>query len=131
MKSVKFLLGIFTLVVVMTSCATTQGAYDDTEYGDNTRRVGNRVYVDDPYYGQVVLERDPISGRYYDVTNGYRGYGAPYNGYNRYRGTYRNYPVYRNNNNNVNVPRPVPNQRPQVTEQTRQEAREKILGKKN
>lgn len=129
MKSVKFLLAIFTVAVVMASCATTQSAsgedYDDL---DRTRRVGNRVYVDDPYYGTVVLERDPFTGRYFDVTYGYGGFRSPYNGFNnRYRG-YRTPPRYYRNNNNG---RPIGTiQRPAQKEVpvNREEARKKILG---
>lgn len=89
MKNIKFLLGLLSVIVIMASCATVGGATDD-EYLDNsgTERIGNRVYVQDPYYGTVVLERDPYTGRYHDVTYGSR-YGTgyygttPYGGYNR------------------------------------------------
>src|SRR6478672_7482548 len=96
MKSVKFLLAIFTAAVLMASCATTQSASgEDYDEIDRSRVIGNRVYVDDPYYGTVVLERDPFSGRYYDVTYGYGGYRSPYNTINR---GYRTYPRYYRNN---------------------------------
>lgn len=125
MKSVRNFLAIFIVALVVSSCATTQPSYED--YDGDARRVGNRVYVDDPYYGNLVLERDPVSGRYYDVTNGYRGYIAPYNSYNynRYR-SYRNYPsnhVYRNNGNTNNQAPSRPN-----VQQNREEARRKVLG---
>src|SRR5215203_4976485 len=102
MKSVKFLLAIFTAAVVMASCATTQNTSGEEFDESNARRVGDRVYVDDPYYGTVVLERDPFTGRYYDVTNGNRGYSySPYNRYNTYNRGYRNsYPRYYRNNSN-------------------------------
>ena len=136
MKSVKFLLAIFTAAVLMASCATTQSTsgedYDDV---DGTRRIGNRVYVDDPYYGTVVLERDPFTGRYYDVTNGigYRGaYRSPYNTYRGggYRGGgyyNNNNRVYRNNNVGGTIQRPSQPQQQEV-QKTREEARKKILG---
>ena len=124
MKNVKFLLAIFTAAVVMASCATTQSASGEDFDGDRTRRIGDRVYVDDPYYGTVVLERDPFTGRYYDVTYGYRGYSAPYNRLGVYRGGYRSYPRYYRNNNGGNTSRPTqPEARP-----NREEARKKILG---
>lgn len=80
MKNIKFLLGLLSVIVIMASCATVGGSTDD-EYLDNsgTQRIGNRVYVQDPYYGTVVLERDPYTGRYYDVTYGSR-YGSSYYG---------------------------------------------------
>jgi hypothetical protein len=97
MKNIKFLLGLLTVVVIMASCAATQGMTDeDYANGSNSQIIGNRMYVQDPYYGTIVLERDPYTGRYYDVTYGSRyglGYygGYPYGGYyhsNR-GGTYR------------------------------------------
>lgn len=140
MKSVKFLLAIFSAAVLMASCATTQDASgDDYDDLDNTRRIGNRVYVNDPFYGTVVLERDPYTGRYYDVTNGGVGYRGVYRSpYNTYRGGYRggggyyNNRVYRNNNVRGNVGSTI-QQRPsqpqqQEVQKTREEARKKILG---
>lgn len=124
MKSVKFLLAIFTAAVVMASCATTQNTSGEDFDENTTRRIGNRVYVDDPYYGTVVLERDPYTGRYFDVTNGYGGLYSPYNRLNMYRG-YRSAPrYYRNNTYNGSVERPS---KPDV-KVTREEARKKILG---
>lgn len=123
MKNVKFLLAIFTVAVVMASCATTQntsGEYDE----NNMRRVGDRVYVDDPYYGTVVLERDPFTGRYYDVTYGYRGYASPYNRYNTHYRGYRSYPRYYRNNNGGTIQKP----QQQEVQKNREEARKKILG---
>ena len=126
MKNVKFLLAIFTTVVVMASCATTQntsGEHYDDENG--VRRIGDRVYVDDPYYGRVILERDPFTGRYYDVTYGYRGYSSSYNRYNTYYRGNRSYPrYYRNNSNSSSVQKPSQ----QDQQKTREEARKKILG---
>ena len=127
MKNVKFLLAIFTAAVLMASCVTTESAsgedYDDLE---RTRRIGNRVYVDDPYYGTVVLERDPFTGRYFDVTYGYRGIGSPYNSWNMYRG-YRTAPrVYRNNSGGTLEQRPIRKEAPAPI--NKEEARKKILG---
>jgi hypothetical protein len=123
MKNVKFLLAIFTAAVLMASCATTQSASgEDYNDLDGTKRIGNRVYVDDPYYGTVVLERDPFTGRYYDVTYGYGGYRSPYNTFNR---GYRSYPrYYRNNSGGTIQQRPVQKDVPV----NRGEARKKILG---
>ena len=129
MKNIKFLLGLLTAVVIMTSCATVGGATDD-EYMDNstTQRVGNRVYVQDPYYGTVVLERDPYTGRYYDVTYGSRygtGYygSSPYGGYNR--GNNRVYSrgggAYRGGTVQQSPSR-------EEIRQNRDEARKKVLG---
>ena len=127
MKSLKFLLAILTTAVLMLSCATTQNTSDEDFDDNTTRRIGNRVYVDDPYYGTVVLERDPFTGRYYDVTMSNRAsIYSPYNRYNNhYRGYRSAYPrYYRNNSSNEgSVERPT-----QDIKKTREEARKKILG---
>ncbi|WP_121354624.1 hypothetical protein [Flavisolibacter nicotianae] len=130
MKNIKFLLGLLTVVLIMTSCVTTQGAADD-EYLDTrgTQRIGNRVYMQDPYYGTVVLERDPYTGRYYDVTYG-SGYGTgysrsyPYGGYNRgYNRSYsRGGGVYQRGGTVQQAP-----SREEIR-QNRDEARRKVLG---
>ena len=124
MKRVRILLAMLTAVVLATSCATTQNTagsdYDET----TTRRVGDRVYVNDPYYGTVVLERDPFTGRYYDVTYGYSRFCSPYNtrNYRNGYGSYNTYPrAYRGSGQRQ---QPAP----RVTEESRKEARGKILG---
>jgi len=124
MKAVKYLLSLFAAAIVFASCTTTQRVYDDEFDGAVTRRVGDRVYVEDPYYGTVILERNPVTGRYYDVTNGYnRGYYSyPYNGWNNR--------VYRGYNNRVySQPNKGTYQRPpQQAQGPREEARRKVLG---
>jgi hypothetical protein len=124
MKSVKYLLAIFFAAIVMASCTTTQRTIDDEFDGATTRRIGNRVYVDDPYAGTVILERDPVTGRYRDVTYGrtYGYYNYPYNRLNTrvYRGGYnRGYGNY----NHGNVQRPT-----QPSQGNRSEARKRVLG---
>lgn len=125
MKSIKLLVGLLAIVMVMASCAATQGAMGDDYANDSrTRQVGDRLYIQDPYYGTVVLQRDPVTGRYYDVTYGSR-YGNGYYGANPY-GSHRTYRrsggTYRGN---------VQQQGPSREEiqQHRDEARKKILGK--
>lgn len=128
MKRVKLLMAMFAAVAIMASCTTTQYASDDLDE-TTTRRIGNRVYVDDPFYGQVVLERDPFTGRYYDVTYGNRGFASPYNSWN-YRGYRNNYvrPPYRGSN--PSLPRNYNIQRPsqEKLQQSREETRNKVLG---
>ena len=131
MKNIKFLLGLLTVVIVMASCATTQGAMDDSDMDNpRTQQIGNRVYMQDPYYGTVVLERDPFTGRYYDVSYGSRlGYGSPYGIYNR--GNYNRGGHYNGGRNsgrsNGNVIRQQAPTRDQV-QPNREETRKKILG---
>lgn len=126
MKSAKIFLFLFLAGALITGCATTQGGYGDEYENGTTKRVGNRVYVDDPFYGNVVLERDPFTGRYYDVTNGYGGLSSPYyNGWNNSRG-FRNYPnnrVYRGSRN-TNLQKPAQGD----VQRSREEARRKVLG---
>jgi hypothetical protein len=131
MKNIKFLLGLLTVVIVMAGCATTQGMMDDSDFDNpRTQQVGNRVYMQDPYYGTVVLERDPYTGRYYDVTYGRygspRAYGYRYPNGGVPRGGYYN----RGGNfgrGNGNVVRPQAPSRDQV-QPNREEARRRILG---
>ena len=137
MKSVKLLMSLLAVTAIMASCMTTQSATgDDYADMDNARRVGNRVYVDDPYYGTVVLERDPYTGRYFDITNGHYGnrnyrYGYGVDPYRGYRGGYYGNRVYRNNNNSFGnqrgtIERQAPSQ--QEVQKSREDARKKILG---
>lgn len=128
MKNIKFLLGLLTIVVIMASCASMQGATSDDYPNDSrSQQIGNRLFVQDPYYGTVVLERDPYTGRYYDVTYGSRygsGYGAyPYGGY--YRGNRGGY--YRGRG--TVQQKPIPSQPSQgEIRQNREQTRKKILG---
>lgn len=128
MKNIKFLLGLVTIVAIMTSCATMGSTTDDPYMNNpNAQRVGNRVYVQDPYYGTVVLERDPYTGRYYDVTYG-SGYRAGYytgNPYGAYRSYGRNGGGYYRRDAVV-----VQQQGPSAQEmqQHRDEVRRKVLG---
>jgi len=126
----------FLLAVAAVGCTTVREIDGDDGYYGRTSGVNNRVYVDDPYRGTVVLERDPYTGRYYEA-NGYGAYGRyrtydPYyrNGYDPY---YRNsYP--RSGRRVVATPRrtetpPPTRETTRQREQTRSEARNKILGK--
>jgi hypothetical protein len=123
------------LTVTIFSCTPIQHATEDDEYYTETRRQApNRIYVNDPYLGYVLLERDPWSGRYYQV--GPNGFNSLYNpGYYR-NGFYGNDGYYRNNRisdngyyRRNNAPR---NNQPQQSDDKRQrqreEARRKILG---
>lgn len=129
MKNLKFLLALFAVVVVMASCASTQGAFGDDYDNPRSQQIGNRVYMQDPYYGTIVLERDPYTGRYYDVTPGSRfgyshgyPYGSYYNRSNRvYRGNNRNY------GGNGNVVRPKQPSREEIR-RDRDATRNKVLG---
>jgi hypothetical protein len=135
MKRFNFLSVAIAVVLMITavSCTTMAGSQDDYYNGSEARTYGNRVYVDDPYRGTVVLERDPRTGRYYEVSPFYdRYYGSRYGSrvYDPYyRSPYygrRSSGSYRNNsgsNNNQNNQRPAEDDR-----KTRDEARKKILG---
>lgn len=113
------------IVLVAVGCMSTRGS--GGEYYDlddpRTTQVGDRIYVDDPFYGRVILQRDPFTGRYYDISNSFGRFGSAYDRryYNdRYRYyRYRNQEEYR---------RPAP--RPDV-QKSREETRRKILGENN
>ena len=134
MKRFNFLLVAIAIVLTITAvgCTTMAGTRDDYYNGQEARIYGNRVYVDDPYRGTIVLERDPRTGKYYEVNSynpyydsyysgrryGSRVYGSPYYGRSN-SGSYR----INNSNNTQNNQRPKDDDR-----KTRDEARKKILG---
>jgi hypothetical protein len=137
MKRFNFLSVAIAVVLMITavSCTTMAGTQDDYYRGRDTRAYGDRIYVEDPYRGTVVLERDPRTGRYYEVSpysNGYYGsrvygsraydpyYGSPYYGRRSTGGYSRN---NNSSNNNQNNQKPTEDDR-----KTRDEARKKILG---
>ena len=129
MKRFNFLsiITIAVLLVTAVSCTTMQPGYGNEYYSTGDRRVPNRIYVDDPYYGTIILERDPYSGRYYQSSPygyGYpsRYYGTPYYRNDRY---YRNY-GYRNDGYN----RQQTDTKSQQNQKKREEARKVILGDK-
>ena len=135
MKQFNFLSALMAVLLMVTavSCTTLQGATDDEYYSDYRRTAPNRIYVEDPYYGTVVLEKDPYSGRYYQVSP-YGGYSNRYAYNNRYGSDYRA-PRNRNrnysNSNRNNYPSASQGQAEQQKTQQqekREEARRKVLG---
>lgn len=134
MKRFNFLLVAIAIVLTITavSCTTMAGTQDDYYSGQEARVYGNRIYVDDPYRGTIVLERDPRTGRYYEVNSYYndRYYGTRSRAYDPYYGSpyygRRNGGYYQRNNNNSNNSQN--NQRPTDDNKKRDEARKKILG---
>jgi len=129
MKRFNFLLAAIALVLTITvvGCTTMAGGQDD--YARDARVYGNRVYVEDPYRGTIVLERDPWTGRYYEVSGyspyysnryygrGYRNYGYSYPTYRRGNGRYS---TGNNNSNN--------NKSSEEYKKNKDEARNKVLG---
>jgi hypothetical protein len=142
MKRFNFLLVAIALVLTVTavSCTTMAGTQDEY-YGQDTRVYSNRIYVDDPYRGAIVLERDPRTGRYYEIgsydpyysgsygtryNRGYRNYGNNYPSRGRNSSTYNRNNTYSNgsnSNNNQNNDRSS-----EQYKKNRDEARNKILG---
>ncbi|HVE61047.1 MAG TPA: hypothetical protein VNA26_04465 [Chitinophagaceae bacterium] len=97
MKNFNFLsIGLIALLmVVAVGCTTMRDASEYDEYRED--RSTRRVYVD-PYYGsdQIILQRDPFTGRYYQVSPyGYYPGRSSYYGRNY---SNRNY-NYRDNGN--------------------------------
>ena len=113
------------LLVTAVSCTSTRDIYQEDDGYRTSRHAPDRILVDDPYYGTIVMERDPFTGRYYQVGS----YGQSAYGYDRYRDSryYRNYPrrqvIYQQGNDTRSE------QSPQQKEASRQEARKKVLGK--
>jgi hypothetical protein len=131
MKNSRLLFILLAVAVAVTSvsCTTTQNASEESYEG--ARQVGNRLYIDDPYRGTVVLERDPYTGRYYDVTNSYGyNYGSRYNSPFGYDNTYRNSRYSRTyDRGTYQRPQPQPTEDQRKNwENQRQEARKKVLG---
>jgi len=138
MKRFNFLSMVIGVILLVTaaSCTTLREA-DDDYYYERTSSAPARIYVDDPYMGTVMMERDPYTGRYYPVTP--YGYGNGYprtNAYRYYRQNnryYRNnqgYPVYQTPPRTNTRPAPQPPTESQIREreQKRNEARKKVLG---
>ena len=123
------------LMVAAVGCTTMREA-DRDEYYERVSSTPGRVYVDDPYRGTVVLERDPYTGRYYEVNSYGTYYGSRNRGYDPYyNGGRNNYP--RNNRTyrtTRQTPQPQPQQQPPSQEeikqkqQTKDDARKRVLG---
>jgi hypothetical protein len=149
MKQMSFLqVGLLAvLMITVASCGVPLGATDD--YYDEAPARRN-VYYSDPYYGggnTIIVERDPFTGRYYQVSP-YSGVyrNAPAYPYNSRRYNSRRYNTGRYYNNRSNAGsnngyyrkypqtqaqplQQTPAQREQVQQQ-RDQAKESILGKK-
>lgn len=119
------------LMVTVLSCTPMYESTrdDDGYYTETRRRAPSRILVDDPYAGTVILQRDPWTGRYYQVSPyGYYspyGYNSPYydRGWNNpYNSTPRHQTQPRSGYNQPQQP-----QRPsQQNERAREEARDRI-----
>lgn len=122
------------LLVGAVSCTTMQPLGDD-EYEtvtDSRQQPPSRIYVEDPYRPgrTIVMDRDPFTGKYYQVQS-YSRYDNRYD--SRYYGN--NYPGDRYNSN-----RDVYRRQPQQTapsreqiqqnEQKRQDAADVMSGKR-
>ena len=144
MKSFNFLQVVVALLLMVTvvSCTTLRDTYEDDGYYSDTRRTNaaNRIYVDDPYQGTIVLERDAYTGRYFQVNPVGIGsrFGSPffndgfgrgyYNGY-RNRGHFNN-GGWRQGPIRQQQQQPSVEQR-QQSEKQGQDARRRILGGNN
>jgi hypothetical protein len=143
MKPYTFLSAVvlMLLAVAFTGCTPLRDMGGDEEYYERgPRSTAGRIYVDDPYAGTVILERDPYTGRYYQISP--VGIGGRFGNdpflyrNNRFYGGF-NQPIYRNGGYYRQAPRggvhrpstsaPTPQQQQERKEQ-QQEARRKILG---
>lgn len=139
MKRFKILSAVVAVILMVgaVSCTTMGEANDGYYYGNDRVQGSNRIYVEDPYRGTVVLERDPYSGRYYEVVPygyspryGSSRYGTVYNNNTRYRTrtttrTNRNSDRYERQT--TTPPRKTEDQKKEM-DNKRAEARRKILG---
>lgn len=135
---------VAVLMVALVGCTTMQGAQDEYYETSRVQSAPSRVYVDDPYnYGRtIVMERDPYTGRYYEVGST----GIYNNSISTYDPRYNNTRInsnrrYDNRRYNSGYPSrgQVVTQQPQrpteadrqQTEEKRKEAKDAIFGKKN
>ncbi|HVK96261.1 MAG TPA: hypothetical protein VM368_00520 [Flavisolibacter sp.] len=126
MKPLNFLLVVLVVMITAIGCTTTQQAFDENYDRSSARTYGDRVYIDDPYRGTVILERDPYTGQYFDITNsrfGAYGFNSPYNSWRDRRFYNNTYYVTPRSNGNTQTEEQKRNYQEQ-----RQEARKKILG---
>ncbi len=125
------LIPAFVAIILMftaVSCTTMTGTQD--EYYERSA-TPNRLYVEDPYRGTIVYERDPYSGRYYEVNS----FGSNNNRIYRNNDTYgRTYDNRSRNYNRGNTPRvydradePTQEEKKELLK-NRDEARKKVLG---
>ncbi|MGV3529008.1 MAG: hypothetical protein ACO1OO_08950 [Flavisolibacter sp.] len=129
MKNTRLFYLLAAAVVALTAVSCTTGQMMADENYPDRRQAGERIYIQDPYAGTIVLERDPYTGRYYDVTygnsNGYYGYNPYYNSRYNDRYYYRNrYP----RNTRVTPQKPTQEEQQQY-QRNRDEARKKVLGR--
>ena len=142
MKRFSFLQVAIALILMVTavSCTTMQGVEDEYYSTQSGRIATDRVYVNDPYRGTVVLERDPYTGRYYEVSSPYTTYNNRYD--SRYDSRYdrrygnsrtnngygRNNRTYRNNGSYQQTPQKPTEEQIRSNQKNREEARKKVLG---
>lgn len=123
MNKLKFLSTAIVLALVVVAVGCTPMSELNSRYPE--RPVNNRIYVEDPYRGTIVLERDPYTGRYYEVNTFGNYYGNRYyRNHNRYGGYYRGW----RNNGQYQTPKPPTQEQIRDREKNKKEARDKILG---
>jgi hypothetical protein len=121
---------VLVLMVAVVGC-TPMRETERNEYYERVSTAPARVYVDDPYRGTVVLERDPYTGRYYEVNSYGSYYGTRNRGYDPYNNGRYQYP---RTTRPVRTPTHVQPTRPPAREEIRQQqqnkedARKKVLG---
>lgn len=125
--SIAFIAVLMVLVVSCTPLQQSAGGYEEAPRN-------NRMYRTAPYGNRdvIVVERDPFTGQYYQVSPfGYYN-GSPFNtspfgyGYG-----YHNYPsggYYRGGNTRPSRPAPRPQQPPRQSSPTTQKAKDIIRG---
>jgi hypothetical protein len=126
------------LLVGAVSCSTMQQAGGEDEY-TSAQSAPSRIYVEDPYhYGRtIVMDRDPVTGRYYEVSP-YSVYDSRYDS-RFYGNNYYGNRYYDRNYNDRNYRDSYPSRRVQqsqssddasANQQKRVDAARVILGKK-
>lgn len=128
MKRFPFLQVAFMVALMVTIVSCTLPREASGGYYEDDGPARRNAYYGNPYYGNdvIIVERDPYTGRYYQVSP-YGAYSSPYGVYSspynsrRYRG-----------DNYYSTPRQNRQSQEQRAEGQRRinEAKESILGKK-
>ena len=132
MKRFNLLSVVMVLVLAVTAFACSPLTEADRDrYYERSAATPTRIYVDDPYRGTVVLEKDPYTGRYYEISSYGRydnRYGrSAYDPYYNNRNYSRDRRIYRSPQQTAPPQQPTQEQIKQQ-QKNKKHARKRVLG---